>query len=1216
MVSVAILLSAVYAVAPPVDCNYNSINDATDILNGFSLDLNADGIPDECQDCSDCDGNGLPEVVERTAASGLVGQYFNDNTGSGQFLMRVLSRIDPDINFQWNGGSPASGIPVNDFSVRWTGTITAPTTGPCTFYTTTDDGARLWVNGQILVDKWISQSPTTWSGTITLQQGQRYVFRMDYMEAGGGAEAKLEWKPNGQVRAVVPSSAFGVMTDTDSNGWPDSCSDCDGNGVVDAQEMLARTALDCNDNCVLDQCEIGQSATIGYWRFEETSGNIIDSSPNGLNGVPTGVVRSNQVPVTIIPATAQDNVGSVNLQSDGSFLVNDPTNKLSFAGDSFTVEAWVRLTTLATEATANSRQVLVQRKVIGTGDKAADFIVYVQGGNMATAGFLNYGKTSQFNGRELVLLFGNNGAASGSFWTVTANLEITDNNWHYICVSVEGKNQEARFVLDNQTEFVDYADQGHVDVSAPLLVGAHTDSTGAFNQRLLGSIDELRISSGLIDAPILLSRTGSSDCNNNSRVDGCDISSGISQDCDGNGLPDECQPDCNQNGQADVCEITGGFSPDCNHDGIPDECQLVGNDCDSNGVPDDCQWPKEDCNHNFIVDSCEIADNPSADCNDDLILDYCQVNLDYMYRRDDGSAEFGIRSIGTNMAWMNQFRVAENASVMNAIEIQFVFMTALQPVQICIWSDPNNDGNPSDAQALRVINTVAGPQGVIQRIECEETFVGLNGTSFFVGAIVQLTQTSYYPAPLDVSGVPALRKAWFVGASDTIDPNNLTANALELNTIEASLFPGKWIIRGVAISAAADCNRNAVLDVCDLAAGTSVDSNNNQRPDECEDCNSNNILDSIDIASGTSDDCQSDGTPDECQLAGGENDCNADGTPDICQLATNDCNRNSIIDSCEIAAGTSIDSDLTGIPDECEDCNNNGILDSTDVATGFSMDCQPDRVPDECQLGDAPLDIEYAYDDGTRDGNYGVSGVADLVWLNACTTVADGETIGAIRVMLGNAFSGVSYQVALWNDPNGDGVPNDAQVIVSVPSRSEFANQNMFETIQIPPTFIGPPGTSFFVGAIYRDIFGNQAPVGVDLSEADLKTWISVGATVDPNNLSASVIYGYLTQADGLIRAYGFSGSLPDDCNENQKPDGCDITDGTLIDADGDGVPDHCTTCSADINNDGQVNGNDLAAVLSAWGACANCRADINRDGQVGGVDLATLLSAWGNCAN
>ena len=49
----------------------------------------------------------------------------------------------------------------------------------------------------------------------------------------------------------------------------------------------------------------------------------------------------------------------------------------------------------------------------------------------------------------------------------------------------------------------------------------------------------------------------------------------------------------------------------------------------------------------------------------------------------------------------------------------------------------------------------------------------------------------------------------------------------------------------------------------------------------------------------------------------------------------------------------------------------------------------------------------------------------------------------------------------------------------------------------------------------------------------------------------------------------------------------------------------------ADINHDGLVNGNDLAAVLSAWGTCANCPADINQDGQIDGIDLATLLSAW-----
>ncbi|NBQ14794.1 MAG: hypothetical protein EBU31_09335, partial [Proteobacteria bacterium] len=408
MQALALCLSAVLGMSPPLlDCNHNYVEDATDIRQGTSADRNGDGIPDECQDCTDCDGNGMPDAIERAAASGLVGQYFNDQGGSGQFRVRVLTRIDPNVNFQWNQGSPDPTLPNDDFSVRWTGTITAASTGPCTFFTTTDDGVRLWVNGQLLVDKWVPQSPTTWAGTITLQQGRRYEFRMEYFEAGGGATAVLEWQPSGQSRTVVPGSAFRPMTDVNGDGWPDSCDDCNGNGVVDAEEILGHTGLDCNDNCVLDQCEIGQSATRGYWRFEEASGNLLDSSPSGLTGVPTGIIRSNDVPVATVPATAQANHRSVDLSSNGSFLVNDPGGILASAGESFTVEAWVRLVTLATGATADARQALVQRKAIGIGDKAADFLVYAQGGNMSSAGLRNYGKTAQFTGRELVLAFGN-----------------------------------------------------------------------------------------------------------------------------------------------------------------------------------------------------------------------------------------------------------------------------------------------------------------------------------------------------------------------------------------------------------------------------------------------------------------------------------------------------------------------------------------------------------------------------------------------------------------------------------------------------------------------------------------------------------------------------------------------------------------------------------------------------------------------------------------
>jgi hypothetical protein len=75
------------------------------------------------------------------------------------------------------------------------------------------------------------------------------------------------------------------------------------------------------------------------------------------------------------------------------------------------------------------------------------------------------------------------------------------------------------------------------------------------------------------------------DCNGNAIGDHCDIVDGTSLDCDGDGVPDECQPDCNGDGVPDTCE------PDCNGNGVPDPCDIAGgtsDDCNGNGIPDEC----------------------------------------------------------------------------------------------------------------------------------------------------------------------------------------------------------------------------------------------------------------------------------------------------------------------------------------------------------------------------------------------------------------------------------------------------------------------------------------------------------------------------------------------------------------------------------------------------------------------------------------------------
>ncbi|HUU94503.1 MAG TPA: FG-GAP repeat protein [Phycisphaerae bacterium] len=112
-------------------------------------------------------------------------------------------------------------------------------------------------------------------------------------------------------------------------------------------------------------------------------------------------------------------------------------------------------------------------------------------------------------------------------------------------------------------------------------------------------------------------------------------------------------------------------------------------------------------------------------------------------------------------------------------------------------------------------------------------------------------------------------------------------------------------------------------------------------PMRVPDCNANDVPDECDIAAGTSEDYDLHGVPDECQ------DCNENGRPDACDLACStgncashplgcggipDCQLNAVPDECDIAAGTSQDYDLNEVPDECQDCNENGVSDACDVS--------------------------------------------------------------------------------------------------------------------------------------------------------------------------------------------------------------------------------------------------------------------------------------------
>ncbi|WP_258171269.1 fibronectin type III domain-containing protein [Paenibacillus sp. R14(2021)] len=88
-----------------------------------------------------------------TPTNGVIGQYY-----AGDFGTLALTQTDPAIDFDWGGGRPTPDVPGEWFTARWTGKIQPQYTETYTFYTNTDDGVRLWVNGQLLISNWVSMN--------------------------------------------------------------------------------------------------------------------------------------------------------------------------------------------------------------------------------------------------------------------------------------------------------------------------------------------------------------------------------------------------------------------------------------------------------------------------------------------------------------------------------------------------------------------------------------------------------------------------------------------------------------------------------------------------------------------------------------------------------------------------------------------------------------------------------------------------------------------------------------------------------------------------------------------------------------------------------------------------------------------------------------------------------------------------------------------------
>jgi autotransporter-associated beta strand protein len=148
--------------------------------------------------------------------TGLTGKYYDTES----FGTLVTTRTDATVNFNFASAIPAGSAitAATTYSIAWSGQIEAAYSELYTFTVTADDGARLWVDDQMIVQRTYYQAPGELRGQIRLKAGQRVNVRLEFIQQGGNASVKLEWASASQTKQVVPTNRLYTTTEVPNGG--------------------------------------------------------------------------------------------------------------------------------------------------------------------------------------------------------------------------------------------------------------------------------------------------------------------------------------------------------------------------------------------------------------------------------------------------------------------------------------------------------------------------------------------------------------------------------------------------------------------------------------------------------------------------------------------------------------------------------------------------------------------------------------------------------------------------------------------------------------------------------------------------------------------------------------------------------------------------------------------------------------------------------------
>src|SRR5215469_6003323 len=214
----------------------------------------------------------LDSVVNHTdfvtapgGAPGLKGEYFDNEDFHGQ---PAVVRVDQHIDFHWGAGSYRDGGPEDHFAARWSGDFIPAAEGDYRFYTSADDGVRLFINDRMVIDDWRRHAETLNTYVQHLEAGKPYKVRLEYFENVGTATVRFGVASTSLVLSEetrkLAASADGVVL---CMGF-DSNSESEGEdrtfGLPAGQDNYIRQIASLNKNVVV-VLSAGGSVDMSRW---------------------------------------------------------------------------------------------------------------------------------------------------------------------------------------------------------------------------------------------------------------------------------------------------------------------------------------------------------------------------------------------------------------------------------------------------------------------------------------------------------------------------------------------------------------------------------------------------------------------------------------------------------------------------------------------------------------------------------------------------------------------------------------------------------------------------------------------------------------------------------------------------------------------------------------------------------------------------------------